>query len=834
MPLDTPVNSDFEILQNLLKQGAPIAQKAKGKNIVLVLGDTGAGKSTTIDYLLHQEMTKIVVKNRIIHRIGVRGNPIASIGHDKNSHTLFPAIYGEMDNKENTHFTKHDLIFCDCPGFRDNRGPVIQTAVSMLTEMMIKSAAHVVGIMVVIDYAQFTTTRGKEFADLADTLSKFFKDPESCTPSTLFVVTKGPVSATSDEIKGSLLAELEEMKEAETERRKTLVANAKASVRSQYKAAPFSKTEEELLANGKILTIIDMIISAPANFLAINPLDGGVTKDLLINKLKLFTKPIAIENFDFNKYDSSRRLFHDYMNNLAFKLSKVINTYFKTIKTLALKKEELESCQNNLKTYTSQLQRLSDKLVEYDQPQSSNDEQLRKDKIQIAALNKSIKTKQNEINAYNDQINSLNDEIHSINQELLTLDTSELIESWRDEIKDKRWKILGNLSYTRKYFSYSGKFYTNVEIHPDINQKKYWSSIKQQNGDENTDGYFHATYKSGFGEDGNAMVIIKTEKRLIPENALRIKQLKDELEDKSKSSEILKNNVKKQKKDIQDLKQAQELLSANNLKEKNDINIQIIKYQQYAKSAANNEAELKKEIELEEKEYKDYNSKIKHHESEINLLLTINDLLKLQDSSLISNFLLDYAALQKTKQKDPSLIIDYNEVIVPHEYQCPIGLVLMQDPVLAECGHSFEYSAVIDYISSKDTHRHESAACPLCGEHAMIHAAKLIRNTALRNEIEKWGKQTSTLPELSLNLTQSLSQTLFYKPSNKNSSQECDVAELKKRLKNIKQAQQELRIKLASLIEEEKEINRQLSNHNEGKEEIETNENLYENGLSLD
>lgn len=64
---------------------------------------------------------------------------------------------------------------------------------------------------------------------------------------------------------------------------------------------------------------------------------------------------------------------------------------------------------------------------------------------------------------------------------------------------------------------------------------------------------------------------------------------------------------------------------------------------------------------------------------------------------------------------------------------CPITLEVMNDPVISKkCGHSFEESAIVRWLGSRDY-------CPKC--HAQLNRNDLVKNYSLKNAIEYMRKQ---------------------------------------------------------------------------------------------
>ena len=107
------------LLVQCIKQGLIEAEKAKGKEIVIFIGNTGAGKSTAVNYLYGCEMELkkpkdlgikgfekvVVVKSKAS---GGRLDELMTIGHTKKSQTFMPQIETDKTNV---------MTYVDCPGF---------------------------------------------------------------------------------------------------------------------------------------------------------------------------------------------------------------------------------------------------------------------------------------------------------------------------------------------------------------------------------------------------------------------------------------------------------------------------------------------------------------------------------------------------------------------------------------------------------------------------------------------------------------------------------------------------------------------------------------------
>ena len=193
------------LLVQCIKQGLIEAEKAKGKEIVIFIGNTGAGKSTAVNYLYGCEMELkkpkdlgikgfekvVVVKSKAS---GGRLDELMPIGHTKKSQTFMPQIETDKTNV---------MTYVDCPGFLDNRGPEINIANAVNIKNSIKNAKSVKVIML-INYHSLKADRGRGLLDMLKISSDLFGNTKNLLKhkeSVLIGVTQAPLDMDLEALK---------------------------------------------------------------------------------------------------------------------------------------------------------------------------------------------------------------------------------------------------------------------------------------------------------------------------------------------------------------------------------------------------------------------------------------------------------------------------------------------------------------------------------------------------------------------------------------------------------------------------------------------------------
>jgi len=155
----------------LVKKGKELAQVAIGKSVIIIIGATGAGKTTIGNSLLGVKFRYISLKEAQDLGLEKWGMQLQEgqqeklkIGHYNSSMT----ILAEGINIPNT-----DYVMFDCAGFLDNRGEQINIANNAILMAIIANAKDV-RILMTGSYYELRATRGGSFRSMIETTAEMF------------------------------------------------------------------------------------------------------------------------------------------------------------------------------------------------------------------------------------------------------------------------------------------------------------------------------------------------------------------------------------------------------------------------------------------------------------------------------------------------------------------------------------------------------------------------------------------------------------------------------------------------------------------------------------
>ena len=185
------------VLTACIELGLWNAELAEGSIAVMVVGNTGAGKSTLINFLLKCVMEKVYLslggKRKVVFMVS-EASPVKAvmqIGFSNTSQTFVPDAVQSPDLG----------LVVDCPGFNDNRSPEINIANAVNIKAVMTRALGVT-MVVVLNYYTLKADRGRGVRELLETLLGLFGSAERAlihADSILLVVSHVPVFSEAED-----------------------------------------------------------------------------------------------------------------------------------------------------------------------------------------------------------------------------------------------------------------------------------------------------------------------------------------------------------------------------------------------------------------------------------------------------------------------------------------------------------------------------------------------------------------------------------------------------------------------------------------------------------
>lgn len=190
----------------LFKAGVSARTGAENQNIIIFVGNTGSGKSTTMNFLMERKLHSIKKEDLGITSVGgniiIAEDPVSAIGHKNISKTSYPIVITDTKNK---------LAHCDWPGFKDTRGTVIEIYNALCGMEVIEKAKSVQGFLFFIDCLELKASRGKAIIENMRFLHLLLQDFKIHQRAVLFVVTKATNVDKLSDIKKVLQESVEEI-----------------------------------------------------------------------------------------------------------------------------------------------------------------------------------------------------------------------------------------------------------------------------------------------------------------------------------------------------------------------------------------------------------------------------------------------------------------------------------------------------------------------------------------------------------------------------------------------------------------------------------------------
>jgi GTP-binding protein EngB required for normal cell division len=671
---------------------------AYNKNLVMFIGNTGAGKSTTINYLLGHHFKNY--RDKAILE-PVPGKPQAAIGYSVGeSQTIYPSVY-EHGN----------VRFCDTPGFKETRDDY-KVATTMSMRMIGKLASQIQSLMIVIDYRSFEVDKGASLKDLMSTLGLILKNPEadSLEKSIGFIITKKPIWLKDSEV---LIAEaidplikttrgrLEQLSpgiDIPNQKRGYLkgawsfIKSGVKNVVRDLNSLELQQVEEQR----RMLALLYLMKENPNNIFIIDVFEPD-SKEKIEEFISRST-PLNPGDLTFSQHDKIQVKFDEVMAGAFARALQSLDKYINLpgkIKDQIIEKEE---CATKMNFYTSQIEALQRKdntkvidvtLREQEKQNflrmiEKNEKKIKQIESRIARFPEEKETKKEDQNtereigvlaAYrrillnsffsHEKRTPIDQEINFLKAELEKIDNDKLIEHIRDEYSG--WYLFQGT----KTFEYENIKMDNVE------EFHEGGSFKEEVKDF-VEGRYKAVFSKKSFSSGKATVVISAKSKNIPTNEKNIQLLKKKIEEllaEKKELEQSKN----------DLISMNETLNVRLLSLENDQKMTAPRIEQQIKEFESKINDFKqRSIEIE-KDIKNKNELLVKIKADISVNYSLYDTfyniakLLYEKDQLGSTFIENFSFLRDIFRKNCKLIGIDNINNLESKYMAPNNFVLTLD-----------------------------------------------------------------------------------------------------------------------------------------------------------
>ncbi len=179
----------FNRVVDMISKIFPAVELAEHKEVVLLLGGTGVGKSALVNHLngVQYAIGTDEADKPFLTPVAGKEYEIAKIGEEMDSQTLYPQVV----SKSGLPF-----VYCDLAGLSDSRGTEICIIETNSLQILSRFADKIKGILVVLDKPGFNSEKGQSFRKTAVALAKIVKRDPTLMGSVRFVVTKFPPRVT--------------------------------------------------------------------------------------------------------------------------------------------------------------------------------------------------------------------------------------------------------------------------------------------------------------------------------------------------------------------------------------------------------------------------------------------------------------------------------------------------------------------------------------------------------------------------------------------------------------------------------------------------------------
>ena len=174
---------DISQLKKLCIHARSIGDDMQDKDVIVLLGKSGAGKSTTVHFLLGNDFSKTRTGRLQPKQANPKLEQI-TIGEGKVSETR---QMGLVCIEEFAEQSESALYLCDTPGFGDTGGSVVGILNSEVISRALKRCRSL-RVLVLCSVTQYGT-QAQGLIETLQSLTRMFRDVEACKPSFFYAFT---------------------------------------------------------------------------------------------------------------------------------------------------------------------------------------------------------------------------------------------------------------------------------------------------------------------------------------------------------------------------------------------------------------------------------------------------------------------------------------------------------------------------------------------------------------------------------------------------------------------------------------------------------------------
>ena len=175
---------DLRCITELISRHQSNSAHCCSEDTVFILGNTGVGKSTTINYVCGRKIVTVLDESEgFVERLDIV-NPLegCAAGHGGDSLTRYLQCVVDPASSAG-----NNLVFCDTPGFEDTEGSVVDIANAVAISWSIRQCRSV-RLVLLIDASMFASQRGVELNKLLQLFKRFLINADVILDSVKHVV----------------------------------------------------------------------------------------------------------------------------------------------------------------------------------------------------------------------------------------------------------------------------------------------------------------------------------------------------------------------------------------------------------------------------------------------------------------------------------------------------------------------------------------------------------------------------------------------------------------------------------------------------------------------